>query len=897
MPLNKHVMMIMQKKAFFKLLCFALCLLTTVSVSGMAKKEIYNLLIINTYSENAEWSNGVIVPIVEEVSRMHNVDAYIAHINASFITNDSLYSLTEESLFKRYDSAIKPDYVIMIGNMAFTLRDHVRREWGDVPIVLCAEMDYMLPRRFYYTGQKEVPEADDYVPIESFREDYNMTYVLFPYYIKETIDLMVQMQPEMEVLVFAADELYFNRRFEGIVEQYVKQSYPQLEYRRLKPQEKVGSQLQHYLSENDPRVGLLFSSWIYKRDNLLGMPMLISGEYRQIMSASKPIYSIREAYMIAGGFVGGHFYSRDKMRQCMTGLIKDVTAGKQPRNIAPQTIKDSYTLINYENMKTRGVNEALCPADAVFINRPPTVWEQYKWRIVLILFIIIVAFGALAWAYRIKLRRERILRQYNVILDNMPVFYAQELVLRDSSERIYDMECMHTNKMFREVFTNAKGGVLFKGDKLPPDTVQAVLPYVKRVADGHTELASFIYYLKGKERYYDIIMLQSADKDVIDIFGIDATDLHHKEDELRETNRKLETAMSVAQIIPYRLEIGSKKVTFYARLPILDDSRQSDAGVSMDYDDFLAMVYPEDRDAIRKCYHDLAGGYEGSIHVDFRMTSPNGGKEWFEARVMCMKNDDGKPWVIIGSLLSITRRKKNEEELIAAKNKAIQSDKLKSAFLANMSHEIRTPLNAIVGFSSILLEAEDESERAEYAQIIDTNSKLLLQLISDILDFSKIESGTLEFNYSEVEINEMLRDIERTTGLRVHEGVKFQLVPGADKCVLVTDRNRLSQVIINLLTNAMKFTTEGAITFGYELRPDEVYFFVQDTGCGIPQDKLAHIFDRFVKLNSFAQGTGLGLPISMNIVKILGGKMNVESEVGKGSRFWFTLPLKNNDKK
>ena len=304
-------------------------------------------------------------------------------------------------------------------------------------------------------------------------------------------------------------------------------------------------------------------------------------------------------------------------------------------------------------------------------------------------------------------------------------------------------------------------------------------------------------------------MLQSADKDVIDIFGIDATDLHHKEDELRETNRKLETAMSVAQIIPYRLEIGSKKVTFYARLPILDDSRQSDAGVSMDYDDFLAMVYPEDRDAIRKCYHDLAGGYEGSIHVDFRMTSPNGGKEWFEARVMCMKNDDGKPWVIIGSLLSITRRKQNEEELIAAKNKAEQSDKLKSAFLANMSHEIRTPLNAIVGFSSILLEAEDESERAEYAQIIDTNSKLLLQLISDILDFSKIESGTLEFNYSKVDINEMLRDIERTTSLRVHKGVQFKLIPGADKCELVTDRNRLSQVIINLLTKCDEIHHRG----------------------------------------------------------------------------------------
>ena len=203
----------MQK--FYRLLTLLLCTLTALNSLGMAKKELYNLLIINTYSENAEWSNGVIIPIVEEVSKINNVDAYIAHINASFITNDSLYNLTEETLFKRYDKAITPDYIIMIGNMAFTLRDHVRKEWGDIPIVLCAEMDFMLPHRFYYTGNTETPSTDDYVPLSEFTDDYNMTYVLFPYYINETIDLMVRMQPEMKTLVFAADSLYFNKRFEG----------------------------------------------------------------------------------------------------------------------------------------------------------------------------------------------------------------------------------------------------------------------------------------------------------------------------------------------------------------------------------------------------------------------------------------------------------------------------------------------------------------------------------------------------------------------------------------------------------------------------------------------------------------------------------------------------------
>lgn len=883
----------MQK--FYRLLTLLLCTLTALNSLGMAKKELYNLLIINTYSENAEWSNGVIIPIVEEVSKINNVDAYIAHINASFITNDSLYNLTEETLFKRYDKAITPDYIIMIGNMAFTLRDHVRKEWGDIPIVLCAEMDFMLPHRFYYTGNTETPSTDDYVPLSEFTDDYNMTYVLFPYYINETIDLMVRMQPEMKTLVFAADSLYFNKRFERFIKQYLSDQYPELEYRRLTPQPKVGSQLQRYLTENDPRVGLLFSSWIYKRDNLLGMPMLVSGEYRQIRSASKPIYTLRESYMMAGGFVGGHFYSKNEMRHCMENIVEYLTKGLQPRDIPPVSIKESYTLINYKNMINRGIDESLCPSDAQFINRPPTLWEQYKWRIVLVIFVLAVIFAVMVWAWRIRLRKERMLKKHNTILDNMPVFYAQELALRDSSGKIYDMECMHTNEKFREVFTNLNGDVICKGDKLPPDTFAAVKPYADTVANGDVALAAFTYYLKRKDRYYDIMMRRSAEKDVIDIFGIDATDLHHAEDELRETNRKLEMAMQVAQIIPYRMTIESRKITFYAQIPIFDKFKSENGTTTIDIDTFMEMVHPEDRNGIRICYDKLIDRKCETIHADFRITAPDGNLEWFEARAMLNIPED-KPPVIIGSLLVITRRKHNEEELIAAKNKAEQSDKLKSAFLANMSHEIRTPLNAIVGFSSILLEADSEDERAEYAQIIDTNSKLLLQLISDILDFSKIESGTLEFNYSEVNVNDTMRDIERSTGLRVQDGVEFKFIPGADECTIVTDRNRLSQVLINLITNAMKFTTEGSITFGYELRPNEIYFYVQDTGCGIPQDKLSNIFDRFIKLNSFAQGTGLGLPISMNIVKILGGHMSVESTVGKGSKFWFTLPINNNIK-
>lgn len=238
--------------------------------------------------------------------------------------------------------------------------------------------------------------------------------------------------------------------------------------------------------------------------------------------------------------------------------------------------------------------------------------------------------------------------------------------------------------------------------------------------------------------------------------------------------------------------------------------------------------------------------------------------------------------------------RKAYSRLSEAVEKAEQANQLKSAFLANMSHEIRTPLNAIVGFSNMLPHTEDPVEMREYADIIETNTDLLLQLINDILDLSKIEAGTFDFYPSSIDVNQTLEEIEQSMRLRLkNSDVTLAFTERLPDCLFYIDKNRLIQLLANFVNNAIKFTQTGTICMGYRMTDtDTIYFYVSDTGCGMSNEQCEHVFERFVKYNPFIQGTGLGLSICRTIVERLGGKIGVDSEEGKGSTFWFTLPYR-----
>ena len=612
-------------------------MLPTAAMTAMADTDgRKRLLIINGYHDGAPWAQDIINPVLFDISKRDNFYApEVIYLSNTLIHNEEDFRVMEDGLFNRFREK-KPDYLVLVGNFAFSLRDRIVREWGDVPMLLiCQSLEYGT-ERFYYTDINAEEECEDLRPLSELQGKYNFSAIHIPNLYRQTIDMMRRMFPKMDKLVFVADGLYINRHLNHEIRDYMKASYPSIDYEWLLAADETSEQLQQYLLSKDYNIGLLLSTWFYERMTIHGYPQLIAGDAHLIKSVRHPVFGLRSAYF-SYGITGGVFPSPEEFSADLKAGLADLISGADMAKVPFRSVEMQVPIVNYEKLERCGLTENDCPEGTVFLNKPKTLWEQY----------------------------------YIAIISAM---------------------------------------------------------------------------------------------------------------------------IAVAAL------------------------------------------------------------------------------------------------TIVGIVVMVFQRRKIEI-LAQSREKAEESDRLKMAFLANMSHEIRTPLNAIVGFSRLLPKTKDPEKQARFVETINVNNDLLLKLIGDVLDTAKIESNTLDVHKEETDVNKVLRSADSTVRFRLRKGVGLILQLGQPDCVVVTDTVRLRQVLVNLLTNAIKFTEAGCITFGYEMRPGEIYFYVRDTGQGIAPDKIGLLFTRFTKLNNFAQGNGLGLSISKSIVEKLGGRIGAESEgLGKGSLFWFTLP-------
>ena len=371
-------------------------------------------------------------------------------------------------------------------------------------------------------------------------------------------------------------------------------------------------------------------------------------------------------------------------------------------------------------------------------------------------------------------------------------------------------------------------------------------------------------------------------------FTHDISERIRYESQIKRFNRIMDTTMEniPAGIVVKDIENDFRYI--YCNRESYNRDISSENAIGMNDFDYYP---PEMAQQKRKEDMEIAATGKG-MHWIMEGKDKNGNLLILDKQKIMVESEDFSP-IIVSIEWDITQLELMRRELIESKEKAETSDKLKSAFLANMSHEIRTPLNAIVGFSRIISESDNAEERREYYEIVDANNERLLQLINEILDLSKIESGIVEFTYGPVRLHTLCKEIHDAHVFRCPQGVELRFDSPDEALSIHSDKNRIFQVFSNLIGNAFKFTTEGSVSYGYKQEGERVVFYVKDTGLGIEPEKLGRVFQRFAKLNNFAQGTGLGLSICKTIIERLGGEIAVSSEVGTGTTFTFWLPLEN----
>ena len=488
---------------------------------------------------------------------------------------------------------------------------------------------------------------------------------------------------------------------------------------------------------------------------------------------------------------------------------------------------------------------------------------------------------------------ERVATQQNLEIFKRILDRVSDSILAVSA----DGTLVYANRQFIEEY-GVKGELGTQKIYDLPVSLNTKEQFDKRVQEIRDNGGNFAYRAKytrvgeTKLRVHQVsaFMIQNQGEEMIWFFTQDITDVIKNRDELRELNYLMDAILNNIPVYlfvkdpedDFRYLYWNKAFASHSKIPASKALGRTDFEVFPEYEnaekfhrDDLELIRTRERMEMQETYVTATG--EPRIVQTLKTLVPL----------------EGRTPLIIGISWDITNIQNIEQELIFARIKAEQSDRLKTAFLANMSHEIRTPLNAIVGFSDVLASGgSSEDEQQGYVDIIKTNSDLLLRLINDILDVSRLEADRVTFTFEECDVVPLCQRVLASVSQARKSENEFIFECDRESMDMRTDTQRLQQVIINLLSNADKFTRNGKITLGLKMdeKQREVLFSVSDTGTGIPLEKQKLVFERFEKLNEYVQGTGLGLSICESIVTRLGGQIGVISEVGQGSTFWFTLP-------
>lgn len=877
------------------ILTFYFCCL--IPVHGQSPDQQEYILILNSVNFDEAWTNG----LYQSIHEAFDGNGYTVKAEELMV---SAISTIEEAEVKNLQLIDKyptpPKAVVCIGDPGWLLcRQLFDHEWKNIPTLICYSRD-SVPARLEDLISRDLQAKDVMIPAQQLMDQYNVTALRHPFYIKETLGLMKQIQPDINTIAFIADNRYISLCAVKELQQVMDTQFPDLKLQLLTTTELSTEQLLDTISCYNSNTGILYYAWFVKK--LGGSSNFLNDHIQRVVHGFShyPIFTLADQNTEIGNFAGGHYISLSDFNQSAILTLQKILDGN-PAHTIQSNIGIPHTYLNYRHLKLHNTDSNLYPDDAIYYMRPPGFYEQNKIGLICLASLVCILVTVLVMRVRFYLQRQKqkdreleLLNDFSRMIDNLPAIYVRKKLIYDEKGEVADFIYLNMNRAYWQYFHCSREDLL--GKRLSEVILR--IPEMKQILTIGLTKAGIcpIQGKDGKISFYEILLFKDSN-DIVDVFCIDKTeaqqawlDSEEHRAQLKELTDRYQLLLQISQMNAWTVDVKSKIITF----DMLHHQVNTHVGTSyaMSGEVFKSILHPDDKEEIIAAFDSLSEGISSSLHKEYRVKKDNE-YIWVESNAIVGKRDsEGNPLCLIGASLDINLRKKMAQE-IHEREKAEESNRLKSAFLANMSHEIRTPLNAIVGFSNLLCTEEvSDDEKHEFLAIIENNNKLLLQLISDILDLSKIEAGTLDFVYTTVNLNVLLSEIEQSTRLRVsNPDLQILFEDRLPDCILYTERNRLTQVITNLLNNALKFTFTGSIRFGYRSQNEMLYFYVKDTGCGIPQDKVSTVFGRFVKLDIFQQGTGLGLSICKTIVEKMGGEIGVESTEGEGTLFWFTIKV------
>lgn len=906
------------KQLMIYLYILAFAIRSQWAMAGTGEHEVPStpkVLIISSYQYGFDWSKQVIELTTRKLTdRFPGADIRVGYMNLDMFTLPSSPKFTLRSILWSYadaeqtdveaedlayrtifSSEAHPDVILFIGDDALLFYQGYGSwlgDWRNIPLVVCGASDYVIGGD-YIPGQPI--DFDNLVPIEDRRNaGYNLTGVKCSIPVRENLELIRHLIPALKEIVWVDNDFYSSDYACRMLRKELFAVFPDIQFEEIRQNRfNTDSIYNEILKPVSGRVYLTYSwdlNGTYSRQTEAQIRTLFTNY------SHAPMFSLTRRQVNNPYWIGGYYRSDEELTDKTVDRITRVLQGEAANSIPFETVTGGKNGLDQTLLEKYGlIKDAETLGDVELVNPLPSFWDENETVILAGCIIGMIIVGLLfhwsrRYVYTRKLHREYV--RHKRLYNKLYLIYGHtsiDLALYDKDGNlVFNITKEH------EYYTGGHSEVFPKNLFEDPNMNAGVKEQIRNKQPVNCEITvdtgGPLSLLDSDRKIYQVIINPLSDDNnrtaryVAMAYNLSLMVREREEREHLESLVRFASDSSQVGIAFYNIDTqeGTATNSWYQNLnePFAPNKLP-----------LYLNVEDADREALMEFRHKAQmGEASGSFSRDIRVNGSSGEKHWIKQHIFV---NAGNPRMLIELNLNVDEQKNREADLRAAKEKVEQSILATQEFLANINHEIRTPLNSIVGFSAILAASESDEERKEFVDLILRNNKLLTMLVDDVIELSNIDAGQAEFVAHPIVVAQLFKKVVDTGHAQLYNK-NLAIIEDTDTehPVVVSDPDALYRILTNLMSNAIKFTREGSVILGYRKEGANYYFYVEDTGKGVAPADYNRIFKRFEKLDSYMQGTGLGLAVCKSLVESLGGVIGIVSEPGRGSKFWFTLPVR-----